>query len=65
MCPTLKIFKLSTQAQYLQHTSTCTAQTYVQIHTVHHTEKDQEPTKAGKSRDRGPTGIPQQGFFLC
>lgn len=50
MCPTLKIFELSTmQAQYLQHTSTCTAQMYLQMHTVYHTEKDQEPTKAGKT----------------
>lgn len=39
--------------------------TYLQTHTVYHMGKDQEPTKAGKPDNKGPTRIPQTEFFLC
>lgn len=43
MCPTLKVLELPTEARHLQHTPTGAAQTYLQMHRVYHSGKDQEP----------------------
>lgn len=65
MCPTPKTVELSTtQTQHLQHTPTCTVHTYKRTQ-FYHMGKDQEPTKAGKPDNKGPTRIPQTEFFLC